>query len=362
MKRKFLIICGPTATGKTALALSLAKRCNAELVSADSRQVYKGMDIGTGKDLPGNARFKILDLGFKNRKIGHYEVGTTKIWGYDLVEPNEEFSVASYVEIVSEIIENIWKRGKFPILVGGTGFYIKGVVDGIGTSRIPKNEVLRRKLEQKSPGELFEMLVRISPLKAKGMNASDRKNPRRLIRAIEIARYKRGGSGNLMMGDSTRPQTIKADKTDVLFIGLTAPKAYLNERIERRVEKRLNQGIEKEIADLLEAGVSWNNQSMQSLGYKQWIHYSFFLVSNSSDFAPGGVFAGQRDKVMLRNQVVKEWKRAEVQYAKRQMTWFKKDKRIRWFNITKRGWKKEVENAVCKWHNNDIKYQNVVNS
>ena len=139
---QLLLICGPTATGKTHLALDLAKKFNGELISADSRQVYKGLDIGTGKDLPVNSKFQM-----ENDKLGFYSINGVKVWGYDLVEPKREFSVAQYIKIANDIIKNIWERGKLPILIGGTGFYIQGIVDGIPRAQIPINNKLRNLLK-----------------------------------------------------------------------------------------------------------------------------------------------------------------------------------------------------------------------
>ena len=181
--RKLLVICGPTACGKTSLALGLAKKFGGEVVSADSRQVYKGMDIGTGKDLPKNSKFEI-----RNSKLGgSYIVAGVPIWGYDIADSKKGFNVAQYTKITRTIIENIFVRGKLPILVGGTGLYIKGAVDGIATAEVRPNVKLRKSLFEKSPEELFEILAQVDAIKAGSLNSSDRRNPRRLIRAIEVA-------------------------------------------------------------------------------------------------------------------------------------------------------------------------------
>ncbi len=297
---KLLVICGPTATGKTNLAGVLAKKFDGELVSADSRQVFRGMDIGTGKDY----------------------INGVKIWGYDLVSPKREFSVSKYLKFANKTIEDILKRGKLPILVGGTGLYIKGVVSGIPTVNIPRNEELRKQLETKGVNELFENLASMSPTRAGNMNSSDRKNPRRLIRAIEIAQY------SITKGFKQKTSVINYD---VLMIGLTAPDNMLNEKIERRVDDRVRDGIKEEIKKLLKSGVNWEDQSMFSLGYRQWRDY----------------FEGDVEE----DVVISEWKKEERKYAKRQMTWFKKERNIIWFDVTSNEYPWNVEKIVSVWHN-----------
>lgn len=325
---KLLVICGPTATGKTRLALHLAKMFKGELISADSRQVYKGMNVGTGKDLAPDAKWHRAKLSFLNSQfsIGFYEVGGVKIWGYDLVEPTREFSVAQYVQIASKIIEDIEKRKKLPILVGGTGLYIKAVVDGIPTSSIPKNESLRRTLKDKSLREQFDLLAQLDPVRAASLNASDRKNSRRLIRAIEIAEYKLKTKDKPFSGTKTR--------YDAMFIGLNTNSAALSKIIKKRVINRLRKGMEKEMIKLFEKGITFKHQSMQALGYKQW----------------RGYFQNKKSK----QKVINSWILVETQYAKRQVTWFKRDKRINWFDVTKPNWKQHVEKMVRKWYKNDI--------
>lgn len=330
--KKLLVICGPTAIGKTPLALHLAKVLASdpkgsgsagEVVSADSRQVYKGMNIGTGKDIPKGFEIRISKLGFKGGGIGYYTDGYTRIWGYDLVEPKEGFSVAQYAETANRIIENIWGRKKLPILVGGAGLYIKALVDGIPTVAIPKNEGLRSSLRGKEIKELYDILAQLDPIRAASMNASDRKNPRRLIRAIEVADCK------VRAKEATRNGGGLQD-FDELFIGLKAPKRILDARIEKRVERRVRQGIEKEIESLLVKGASWGMQSMTCLGYRQWKYF----------------FEGKKTK----EEVVSLWKKEEVNYAKRQITWFKRDRRINRFDITKSDYPKNVEKLVKKWY------------
>lgn len=305
--KKVLVVCGPTATGKTSLALKLAKKFNGELISADSRQIYRGLDIGTGKDL---------------RKIPKWAT----VWGYDLAGPKEEFGVSKYIAFANKAIEDIWSRNKLPILVGGTGLYIKAVVDGIPTASVPRNNMLREKLGIKPPDELYEVLAQTDPIRAGSMNTSDRKNPRRLIRAIEIALWKLEDSRRF----ATLPTQNRKEKLDVLFIGLCAEKEILFKNIERRVEKRIGAGLEKEIRGLLSSGVTWETQSMSSLGYQQW--KEFFENTKSKE------------------AVINDWKKEEKRYARRQITWFKKDRRLQWFDITEKKLINNVEILVKKWY------------
>src|SRR3989344_4678270 len=162
---KLLIICGPTATGKTKLAANLSKKFSGKIISADSRQVYKGMDIVTGKDRPKEV----------------------SIWGYDIIRPNEEFSVAHFVNLAGKEITRVDKQGKLPIIVGGTGFWLKSLLNPPATINIIPDWQLREKLEKFSATELLERLKKIDPKRAASMNQSDRNNPRRLMRAIEVA-------------------------------------------------------------------------------------------------------------------------------------------------------------------------------
>jgi len=307
---KILVVCGPTATGKTSLAIHLAQKFGGELVSADSKQVYKGLDIGTGKGVPP-----------QSRKKGFYEYKRIRIWGYDLVGPKEAFSVSQFVSFARAKIAKIHKEGKLPIVVGGTGLYIRAIVDGISTVEIPRKEALRGKLAEKTKDELFEMLAQLDPIKAGSLNASDRKNPRRLIRAIEIATWK------LEFG---RGEAKAKTYGDVLFIGLTGPKEILFRKIEERIDVRLRLGLEKEIASLLKDGVDWNDQAMSSLGYRQF----------------RGYFTGNQTK----KEAIEDWKSQERKYAKRQITWFKKDSRINWFDISTPLWQEKVEKLVKRWY------------
>ena len=320
MTNKLLVICGPTSTGKTTLAIALAKKFNGELISADSRQVYKGMDIGTGKDLPKGSKIELPWF----QKYGYFEISGVKIWGYDIADPRHEFSVAQYIKFAERIIVDIRKRGKLSILVGGTGLYMKGVIDGIPTALVPKNNLLRKNLEKSTPEELFEKLAQMDSLKAGQMNTSDKKNPRRLIRAIEVAMWR--------INNIKKEKEIEKRKKEfeVFMIGLTAPEKFISERIKLRVALRVRAGIKKEVETLLKNHVSWNMPSMSSMGYRQWKDYF--------------------DNKKTEAEVIKDWEGEEKKYVKRQMVWFKKDKRIQWFDITTSGYPENVEKSVEKWY------------
>lgn len=331
---KLLVICGPTATGKTSLGIRLAKKFNGEIISADSRQVYVGMNLGTGKDVQGGKwYFSGLEWGMgitegtekkqKAQKIGYWEVNGVPIWMLDVVKPNQEFSVAQYVNLAWKAIEDIWKREKLPIIVGGTGFYIKGLIDGIETLGISPDWGLRWRLKDLPAQKLFEMLAQLDSEKAAQMNASDRKNPRRLIRAIEIANAK------------TQKKAETQKDLDVLFVGLKAPHKELYQRIDKRVDERIKMGSEKEIRQLLKKGYDWKNSALGvTIGYREW--QPFFL--------------GKETK----KAVIQRWKFAEHAYARRQMTWFRKDPRVCWFDITSRRWIPKVEMLVRRWYNPNV--------
>jgi tRNA dimethylallyltransferase len=226
------------------------------------------------------------------------------------------------------VIEDIWKRGKLPIIVGGTGLYIKGLVDGIETLGVEPDWELRARLESLPAQKLFDLLARLDPVKSASMNVSDRKNPRRLIRAIEIA------SKSRRLKTEDRRQKIKAE---ILIIGLKAEYEELYKRIDKRVEERVKMGVEKEIKKLIEKGYSWNLPAMSALGYREW--QPFF-----------------EDKA-TKEEVIQKWKFDEHGYARRQLTWFKKDKRVKWFDINKNSWEKRVEDLVKPWYNKKIRVQ-----
>lgn len=331
-KNNVLVICGPTATGKTKLAVSLIKSLFksgggyfADIISVDSRQVFRKMDIGTGKDLPADARLIYPDDCLRRKGIGYYLIDGVCVWGYDLVNPEEEFSVSSYVSKVEIIVEFILGKNRIPVLVGGSGLYLKSLVDGIETINIPKNYRLREFLNTLSVKELFEKLAQIDPQKAASLNLSDRHNAHRLIRAIEISQWQ---IENSKMRKSKHGVFLQ--DTNFLFIGLFSDKEKLACLIKKRVLSRWQSGFKDEVLGLLKLGVSWSCQSMTSMGYR---NIKEFLEGRKSE-----------------QEFLSEWIRDEVSYAKRQMTWFNRDKRINWFDISNDSCFTEIENMVQKWY------------
>lgn len=222
---KVLVICGPTATGKTELALQLAKELNGELISADSRQLYIGNDVETGKD---------KDI---------IERSGIKIWLYDVINGEEAFSVSQWRKLAKEVIEDILSRNKLPIVVGGSGLYIKALVQNLSDVDVPRDINLRS--SDKTAAELFDYLKSINLQKAKSLNNSDRNNSRRLVRAIEIAQHP---SPRLGEGMGVR----------YLQIGLTAEPEYLKEKIRKRViERGLNASFVQKETSIMKKQLVW---------------------------------------------------------------------------------------------------------
>ena len=317
-KQKLLVICGPTGVGKTALGIELAKKFNGEIVSADSRQIYKRLDIATGKDIAGGERRKLLP--YKEEGIEYYwEIKGIPIYLLDVVDPEENFSVAQYHQLATRAINYIQTVKKLPIIVGGTGLYVRSLLQNIQTLGIPPNESLRLAYKEKSANELFMILSRLNLELANSLNESEKSNKQRLIRRIEIAQ--------------SDPQLVELAKAaqNVLQLSLTAPYPILKQKIYERIDQWVAQGAEKEIEKLLRSGVGWEDQSMSSLGYKEWESY----------------FKGEKTK----DEAVTNWKAKEWQYAKRQLTWFKKDLATAWFDVTDPNYPLNVEEAVKNWYN-----------
>ena len=255
-KNKIVVILGPTSSGKSDVAISLAQKLalskiegfdGAEIVSADSRQIYRGMDIGSGK-------------------VTKEEQGLAKHWMLDIVSPKTNFSAGQYKKKVNRIIKDILKRGKLPIICGGTGFWIKSIVDNVEFPEVKPDWVLRKKLEKETAEKLFSMLEKLDSARAENIDA---KNKVRLIRAIEIAKT---------LG--CVPEVISSPQYVALQIGISMPKEKLHERIEKRLDKRFAAGMLDEVANLHTQGVSWKRLESFGLEYK-WL--ALFLQGKISE-------------------------------------------------------------------------------
>lgn len=309
---KIIIICGPTATGKTAFGIEIAKKLNGEIISADSRQVYIGMDIVTGKDLSPNSKPQTSNLKWRDRKLKYYTVDGVKIWLYDIVFPDEPFNVAFWHEAATLVILDTQSHGKVPVVVGGTGLYLKSLSQSLSQISIPPHHILRQKLAGKSAKSLFNYLNRLDSIKAASLNQSDRNNPRRLIRAIEIALSKSLPSPGIRRGI----------KGEVLQIGLTAPFIFLKDKVDKRISDRLEKGALTEVKTLVDQ-YGCDLPSMTACGYQAFKSENF----------------------------LEKWKNLEHQYIRRQLTWFKKQSGIYWFDISVPGWRTSALDLVSNWYN-----------
>ena len=295
MKPKILVIVGPTATGKSDLAVALAKKFKGEIISADSRQVYTGLDIGTGK-------------------ITKKEMGSVPHYLLDVANPKKKFTVAEYVKLGEKAIAEIEKKEKLVIIAGGTGFYIDALVDGIIFPEVAPDEKLRAKLEKKSTVELMKILTKLDPIRAKNI---DIHNPRRIIRAIEIAKS---------LGEVPKLEK-PSSRFKPLFIGLNLAPNELKEKIKIRLTKRLKSGMIKEVENLKKNGLSWKRMEALGLEYR---YVALFL-----------------QKKMTREEMEEKLSTEIWHYAKRQMTWFVRNKRITWFTPKKDS--KKIELLVRKF-------------
>jgi len=256
---KLVVILGPTASGKTKLADNLSQEFNGEIINADSRQIYIGMDIGT------------------NKSPAHL---------VDIIYPGQIFTVAQYKKLATKIIKEVQSRGKLPFLVGGTGLYIQAVVNNLQIPKVKPNKLLRQKLEKQSLKQLFYILKRLDPQTAETI---DSKNQRRLVRALEVC----------LSGQKFSEKIKSKPLFDVLQIGISIDRVKLNKRINKRVDEMLQEGLEDEVKTL-------GNNMPETIGYQE--------------FKQGKSIAKIADLIKLHTR----------QYAKRQMTWFKRDRRIKW--------------------------------
>lgn len=293
MEQKIIVVLGPTASGKSELAVKIAKKFGGEVISADSRQVYKGMDIGTGKVTKKEMA-----------KIPHHLL--------DVASPKKQFTVAQYKKLSEKAIKKIHGHGKIPIICGGTGFYIQTIIDNIAIPEVKPDAKLRTELEKKSAKELFNQLKKLDPRRAKNI---DKNNRRRLIRALEI----------IIKSGKKIPILKSEPKYEALIIGVKRNAKELKELIKTRLLKRLKQGMIKEVINLKKFGLSWKRLEDFGLEYR----YVAYYLQNKLSY----------------NEMIEKLQKEIEHYAKRQMTWFsahggsasggKKDKKIHWIKNQK---------------------------
>lgn len=283
MKNKLLIIAGPTAVGKTDISIKLAKKLNGEIISVDSMQIYKHMDIGSAKISKE-----------EQEGVTHHLI--------DFLEPTEEFSVADFKELAEEKIKDIYSRGKLPILVGGTGLYINSLICNLSFTESEKDDRYREKLnllaEEYGNEHIHELLRNVDPESAKNIHFNNRK---RVIRALEV--FKNTGKPFSSFVDSD----IYSCDYDLYYYVLNMNREKLYERINKRVDIMLERGLIEEVKLLKTMGLNENMQSMKGIGYKE-------------------ILLALDDKLSLEDAIDKI-KQGSRNYAKRQLTWFRKDPR-----------------------------------
>lgn len=290
---QIIIITGQTATGKTKLALQYAKRYNGELINCDSRQVYRYLDIITGKD--------------------KQDIGQIPIHLYDLVDPKEYFSSYDFKVRAEKVISDIVRRNKTPIVVGGTYLYLSHLLYGIGTENIKPNMKLRKDLKNKTVNELQEIFKKLNVDEFNKLNQSDRNNPRRLIRKIEILKSENSKFFRVDRGAAERALS-SSKKFNIELLALRfKKKGELARAIRQRVEKRLQQGAVEELKNLLKKGYKLSDPGLQAIGCKEIAEFI------------GGKLSKQ--------QLIDRWTLSEAHYAKRQYTFMKRDKNIRFCSI-----------------------------
>ena len=288
-REKLVAIVGPTATGKTELSLELAEQFHGEIISGDSMQVYRGMDIGTAKAAPHELA-----------RVPHHLI--------DIIYPAEEYSVALFQQSATRLITEINQRGRLPFLVGGTGLYIESVTHRFQFSQSAQDPELRDRLQRIAETEgvesLHARLAAVDPITAERLHPNDVK---RVIRALEI--YENTGC---KMSD----YQIRAEQSpyDLVMIGLTMERKILYQRINERVDRMIEAGLVEEVRRLLDQGYSPSLTSMQGLGYKELIPYLYGEITLE--------------------KAIQDIKKRTRHFAKRQLSWFRRMKEIQWFDVT----------------------------
>jgi len=289
MKQRVLVIVGPTAVGKTELTLRLAEELNGEIISADSMQVYRGMDIGTAK--PSLA---------ERERIPHHLI--------DVVEPGETFSAADYQRLSRQAVGDITSRGRLPIFSGGTGLYVKAAIDEYNFIEVENNytvrDSLKRQVREAGLAALYKRLQSVDPRVAQRLHFNDE---RRIVRALEV--YETTGQ---TLSFWEQQKDVNSSVFDAIFIGLNRPREELYARVNLRVEQMINEGLVQEVQSLVDRGLSF--VAKQALGYKELLPYL------------EGRLTLEEAKELIKQQTRR--------YAKRQLTWFRADSRVRWVDAS----------------------------
>ena len=316
-----IVITGQTATGKTQAALNLAHSLHGDIISADSRQIYKYLDIITGKDCTSSKFKKVSTIKFENSlegDIGFYELNGVKVWGLDIISPDTIFSAYNYTTYVNEIINNTIYNINVPIIVGGTYFYIDTLLQQ-PIAHIPPNLHLRKKLEKFDLPALQRTLNDVDEEMFSSLNESDRQNPHRLIRKIEIAQYNASHIGSHAESQTDTLTSIQDENTHVKtplcnvtrWIGyMHSDRTQLEKAISTRIQKRMSEGALQEVAELIKKGYSVKSPGLHTIGYTQLLEYI--------------------DGTLTLDEALEKWKFAEMHYAKRQYTLMKRNSLIQW--------------------------------
>lgn len=293
---KVIVVIGPTSVGKTKMGVALAKKLNGEVISGDSMQVYRQMDIGT-------AKVTIEEM----EGVTHHCI--------DILDPKDQYSVHDFQQTVRKQITEITNRGRVPIIVGGTGLYIKAALYDYTFSEMENNhDEINKKYKDYTNEQLYAHLKQIDQESAKILHFNNR---RRVLRAIEI--YEQTGQKKSEMINEQEHICLY----DAYFVGLTLPRELLYERINLRVDLMMKNGLQGEMESLIKQGLTRENQSMKAIGYKEWFDY----------------FEGKCDL----NEVSENIKKHSRQYAKRQYTWFKNQFDVHWYDVCLENFSKTIE-------------------
>jgi tRNA dimethylallyltransferase len=287
--RRALIICGPTGVGKTEVAIEVAERLGGEVISADSRQVYRYLNIGTAKPTPE-----------QREKIPHHLI--------DIVDPNEQFTAADYGNLARETIREVFEGGKTPIVSGGTGLYLRALTEGLFYGPPADPEIrgqFERVADEKGEAALYQQLLQVDPEAAERIHPHDRK---RIVRALEVFQIC-GKPLSLLQREGEYPPK----EYQFIKVGLTQRREELYKKIEKRVDKMIKEGLLGEVRALIERGYDGELVPLKTVGYKE-------------------MFEHLEEKYSLK-RAIELVKRNTRRYAKRQLTWFRKDKEIHWFEI-----------------------------